>query len=74
MIVREMIEQLQAMPPDALVVVPGYETGMTEARPPAVHRVIPEREPESWEGEWEPSRGEEGVEVVYIGGARHDAI
>lgn len=38
--IRELIEQLQAFPPDMPVLVDGYEGGLTEAQPPVVESVV----------------------------------
>lgn len=38
--IRELIEQLQAFPPDMPVLVDGYEGGLNDAQPPAKQSVV----------------------------------
>lgn len=40
MTIRELIEQLQAFPPDMPVLVDGYEGGLSDAKPPELQEVI----------------------------------
>ena len=75
MIVRELIEKLQALSQDSLVLVRGYENGNDKVDFVTTMNVKKKPSPENWEGEYESEfdsddEGGEIIPAVRIGSRR----
>ena len=68
MTVGQLIEWLSQYPPETLVLVDGYEDGMTEPKP-RDERVVYRPSPGWWSGDWDTAPGETGDDqfAVVIG-------
>ena len=62
--VKQLIEALADMPQDAMVVVDGYEGGVTEPDPPQLVHVRLNVNTEDWMGEHEIRK--DGTVAVYL--------
>jgi len=72
MIVYELIEQLKSMPPNAIVVVRGYEDGVNEADRIAECNIEPFSYGKHWYyGSYEIAQ-RNGKKAVFISSARDD--
>lgn len=53
MTVQELIERLQALPPECRVLVEGYENGLDTLTEVQTAKVSPQQPCEDWDGEFE---------------------
>jgi hypothetical protein len=73
MTVSELIQQLQTLPPDALVVTEGYETGY---EPIKKVQMLPVEENNShnwWDGKYEKSEIPGALQVVFLNAKTKDS-
>jgi hypothetical protein len=74
MTATELIGLLRKMPPDALVVIPGYENGFDPVLEIAQMRLVPQRTLHSWDGVLDAAGLDvEPRECVTIGKRSEDA-
>ena len=72
MTVAELMEALTTMPPDAIVLQRGYETGCDIVRDAQLKTVYKRSQPEHWNGEYETdsywaTSSQDGIEAVVLG-------
>lgn len=66
MTVLELIQQLQTMPPDALVVSEGYEDGYDSIKEVSIIEVAVNPETKWYLGKYIDSRKPGGLQVVFL--------
>jgi hypothetical protein len=64
--VKELIEQLQTMPPEMLLVVPGYEGGLNELGRCSRIKILLDQHDEWYYGRHEEDKNGD-TDAVYIG-------
>lgn len=66
MTVSELIQQLQTLPPNALVVTEGYETGYEPVKKVQVLPVDENSSQNWWDGKYEKSENPDALQVVFL--------
>jgi len=66
MTVAELIEKLKQMPPNALVVTEGYETGYESIKKVEIIKVAENLSNEWWDGKLEKSDNPNALQVVFL--------
>jgi hypothetical protein len=66
MTVLELIQQLQTMPPDALVVSEGYEDGYDTIKEVSIIEVVENPDKKWYLGKYIDSRNSDGLQVVFL--------
>lgn len=66
MTVAELINILQNLPPNALVVTEGYETGYEPVKKVEIIKVTENHSTEWWDGKYEKSDNLDAQQVVFL--------